>query len=57
MSAIADSIRFNFTCNVHDWAYFLKNLSVSGKTYFLHKIACGLGQEHWVVNIAINGIP
>ena len=44
MSAYADSVRFKFACNVHDWAYFEK-LSVSGKTEFLHKIAYGLGQD------------
>ena len=44
MSANADSLRFKFTCNVHDWAYF-EIISVSGKTEFLHKIACGLGQD------------
>ena len=25
MSANANSVRFKFTCNVHDWAYFEKN--------------------------------
>ena len=44
MSANADSDRSKFACNVHDWAYFEK-LSVSGKTYFLHKIAYGLGHD------------
>ena len=44
MSANADSVRFNFACNVHDRANFEK-LSVSGKTEFLHKIAYGLGQD------------
>ena len=44
MSANADSVRFKFSCNVYDWAYFEK-LSVSGKKYFLHKIAYGLGQD------------
>ena len=44
MSANADSVRFKFACNVHDWAYFEK-LSVSGKTYFLPKIAYGFGQN------------
>ena len=44
MSANADSVRFKFACNVHDWAYFEK-ISVSGKTKFLPKIAYGLGQE------------
>ena len=43
MSANADSLRFKFACNVHDWAYF-EILSVSGKTEFLHKIFYGLGQ-------------
>ena len=44
MSANADSVRFKFACNVHDWAYFEK-LYISGKTDFLHKIAYGLGQD------------
>ena len=44
MSANTDSVRFKFACNVLDWAYFEK-LSVFGKTYFLHKIAYGLGQD------------
>ena len=44
MSTNANSVRFKFTCNVHDWAYFGK-LSVSGKTEFLHKAAYGLGQD------------
>ena len=44
MSANADSLRFKFACNVHDWAYF-KKLSVSGKIQFLHKIAYGLVQD------------
>ena len=44
MSANADSIKFKFACNVHDWAYFEK-ISVSGKADFLHKIAYGLGQD------------
>ena len=44
MSANADSVRFKFACNGHDWAYFEK-LSVSGKTDVLHKIAYGLGQD------------
>ena len=44
MSANANSVRFKFTCNVHDWAYFEK-LSVSRKTEFLHKVAYGLGQD------------
>ena len=44
MSANADSLRFKFACNVHDWTYFEK-LSVSGKTEFLHKIAYGLWQD------------
>ena len=44
MSANADSVRFKFACNAHDWAYFEK-VSVSGKTDFLHKIAYGLGQD------------
>ena len=43
-SANADSVRFTFAGNVHDWAYFEK-LSVSGKTEFLHKIAYGLRQD------------
>ena len=43
MSANANSVRFKFTWNVHDWAYFEK-LSVSRKTEFLHKVAYGLGQ-------------
>ena len=44
MSANANSVRFKFTCSVHDWAYFEK-LSVSRKTEFLHKVAYGLGQN------------
>ena len=44
MSANANSIRFKFACNVHDWAHF-KKLSVSGKTEFLHKVAYDLGQD------------
>ena len=44
MSANADSVRFKFARNVHDWAYFEK-LSFSGKSYFLHKISHGLGQD------------
>ena len=44
MSANANSIRFKFACNVHDWAYF-KKLFVSRKTKFLHKVAYGLGQD------------
>ena len=44
MSENADSVRFKFVCNVHDWAYFEK-VSVSGKNIFLHKIAYGLGQD------------
>ena len=44
MSANADSVRFKFACNVHDWAYFEK-IFVSGKTEFLPKIAYGLWQE------------
>ena len=44
MSTNADSLRFKFACNVHDWAY-LEKLSVSGKTEFLRKIAYGLGQD------------
>ena len=44
MSTNADSLRFKFACNVHDWAYFEK-LSVSEITEFLHKIAYGLGQD------------
>ena len=41
MSANADSVRFKFASNVHDWAYFEK----VGKTDFLLKIAYGLGQD------------
>ena len=26
MSANADSLRFKLACNVHDWAYFEKNI-------------------------------
>ena len=44
MSGNANSVRFKFACNVHDWACFEK-LSVSGKTEFLHKVAYGLGQD------------
>ena len=44
MPANANSVRFKFACNVHDWAYFEK-LSVSRKTEYLHKVACGLGQD------------
>ena len=44
MLANADSLRFKFACNAHDWAYFEK-LSVSGKKEFLHKIAYGLGKD------------
>ena len=44
MSANEDSLRFKFACNVHDCAYF-ENLSVSGKTEFLSKIAYGIGQD------------
>ena len=47
MSANAESLRFKFVCNVHDWGYFEK-LSISRKktkTDFLHKIAYGLGQD------------
>ena len=43
MSGNANSVRFVFACNVHDWACFEK-LSVSGKTEFLHKVAYCLGQ-------------
>ena len=43
MSGYANSVRFKFACNVHDWACFEK-LSVSGKTEFLHNVAYGLGQ-------------
>ena len=45
MSANADSLRFKFASNVHDWADFEKKLSVSGKAEFLHKIAYGLRQD------------
>ena len=44
MSGNANSIRFEFACNVHDWTWFEK-LSVSGKTIFLHKVAYGLGKD------------
>ena len=44
MSANADSVRFKFASNLHDWAYFEKS-SISGKTECLHKIAYGLGQD------------
>ena len=44
MSENANSVRFKFACNVHDWAYFEK-LSISGKTEFLHKVAYGLGLD------------
>ena len=45
MSANANSVRFKFAYNVHDWACFEK-LSVSGKTEFLHKVAYGLWQDN-----------
>ena len=44
MSGNANSVRFKFACNVHDWACFEK-LSVSGKTECLQKVAYGLGQD------------
>ena len=44
MSGNANSVRFKFACNVHDWACFEK-VFVSGKTEFLHKVAYGLGQD------------
>ena len=44
MSGNANSVRFKFACNVHDWACFEK-LSVSGKTECLHKVAYDLGQD------------
>ena len=44
MSGNANSVRFTFACNVHNWACFEK-LSVSGKTEFLHKVAYGLGHD------------
>ena len=44
MSENANSVRFKFARNVHDWACFEK-LSVSGNTEFLHKVAYGLGQD------------
>ena len=44
MSANANSVRFKFACNVHDWAYF-EILSVSGKTEDLNKFAYGLVQD------------
>ena len=37
----ANSVRFKFACNVHDWACFEKS-SVFRKTEFLHKAAYGL---------------
>ena len=54
MSANANSARFKFTCNVHDWAYFEK-LSVSGKTEFLHKVAYGLGQGISCIKFLVAG--
>ena len=44
MAGNANSVRFKFACNVHDWACFEK-LSVSGKTEILHKVAYGLGRD------------
>ena len=43
MSANADSVRLKLTCNVHVWASF-KKLPASDKTFFLQKMAYGLGQ-------------
>ena len=39
-------------CNVHVLAYF-ENLPVSGKTYFLQKMAYGLGQEISRINFFV----
>ena len=45
MLANADSVRFKFACNVHDWAYFEKKIRFRKKTEFLSKIVYGLWQE------------
>ena len=44
MSGKANSVRYKFACNVHDWACFEK-LSVSRKSEILHKVAYDLGQD------------
>ena len=56
MSGNANSVRFKFACNVHDWTCFEK-LSFSGKTdfyiklpmvmvgHFLYQIACSHGLQ------------
>ena len=45
MLANADSVRFKVVYNVHLWAYmYFEKLPVSRKTYFLQKVAYGLGQ-------------
>ena len=49
MTGNVDSVRFKFSCNVHDWAYFEKNIRFR-KHVFLHKIAHGLGQDIFVSN-------
>ena len=44
MSANVGCVGFKLAFNVHVWAY-LKKLSVSGKSFFLQKMAYGLGQD------------
>ena len=54
MSGNANSVRFKFACNVHEWACFEK-LSVSGKTELLHKVAYGLGQDiSWIKFLVVS---
>ena len=49
MSANADSLRFKFACNVHDWAY-LKNYPFPEKQNFYIKLPMVLSRIFLVSN-------
>ena len=48
MSANADSVRFNFECNVHDWAYFKKKYPFPETHIFYIKLTVVLGRKFLV---------
>ena len=52
MSGNANSVRFKFACNVHDWVCFEK-VSISGKktTDFYIKLPMVLGRTFLVSNV------
>ena len=50
MSANADSLRFKFACNVHDWAYFEKKYPFPEKQNFYIKLPMVLGMTFLVSN-------